>query len=65
MSKPSKITLSVREQKQIMKRYKGSKSEKPVTNARAIATEMHLPRYQVMAFLETQGVKHYSESSYM
>jgi hypothetical protein len=58
MARPKQITLKKREQATVMKMWK----QKP--NARFIADSTGLPRHQVMAFLESQGVTTYSEGSY-
>ena len=56
--RPSSITLTKKDQKSVLSRFKTTK------NARAIAEDLNLPRHQVMAFLEHQSLASYSEGSY-
>lgn len=58
MARPTRITLSSKEQKSVLSAFKHS------TNARAIAEDLGLPRYQVMAFLESKKLAKYSDGSY-
>jgi hypothetical protein len=58
MAKPSQVTLSKKEQAQVLKAWKTCK------NARTIATVLKLPRYQVMFLLQSQGLATFSEGSY-
>jgi len=59
MSKPTKVTLKKDEQKRILSEFKSGKS------ARVIATELKLPRYEVMYLLESKGLKTFSDGSYL
>ena len=56
--RPSSITLSKKDQKSVLSKFKTTK------NARTIAESLGVSRYQVMAFLERQGLVSYSEGSY-
>lgn len=58
MARPTQITLKKMEQASIMR------MTKKTSNARRIAEELNLPRYQVMAFLESKGIARYSDGSY-
>lgn len=58
MARPTSINLTSKEQKSVLSAFKHS------TNARAIAEDLGLPRRQVMAFLESKRMAHYSEGAY-
>jgi hypothetical protein len=58
MAKPTEVMLNQKQKKQVLSRFKQT------VNARRIAEELELPRQQVMLFLETQGLRSYSKSSY-
>jgi len=58
MAKPSQISLTSKEQKSVLSQFKTTK------NARTIADSLDLPRYHVMAFLESKKLAKYSEGSY-
>ncbi len=58
MARPEQISLKKKEQTLILKEWKKRQ------NARVIANTHQLPRYQVMAFLENQGLVSFSEGSY-
>jgi len=58
MARPDQVTLKKKEQQLVLREWKKRQ------NARYIADQTQLPRHQVMAFLETQGVASYSEGSY-
>lgn len=60
MARPSTITLSKKDQKAVLSKFKSM-----TKNARLIAEILMLPRHQVMAFLEQQHLAIYSEGSYM
>ena len=60
MAKPKTVTLSKKDQKSVLSMHK-----KGVTNARRIASDLSLPRYAVMYLLESSGLAHYSDGSYM
>jgi len=51
-------------QNRILKLYTGSKNRKGIHNARTIAEMLDVPRRQVMAFLEDEGVTSYASGSY-
>ena len=53
MAKPTRVTLSSKEQKAVLKETKKTK------NARAIADSLRLSRHQVMFFMEQQGMANY------
>lgn len=59
MAKPTEVRLNKKEQKTVLSRVKAG-----VSNAKTIAKELGKSRYDIMFFLETQGLKKYSESSY-
>jgi len=48
----------------IEKMFSGTNKVKPVRNARKIAEDLRLSRREVMAFLESRGLRRYSEGSY-
>jgi len=56
--RPSSITLSKKDQKSVLSKFKTTKS------ARTIAESLGISHRQVMAFLEHQGLASYSEGSY-
>jgi hypothetical protein len=58
MAKPTQITLSKKEQKDVTKAWKTCK------DARKISEDLHLKRHHVMFFIESQGWSSYSEGSY-
>ena len=58
MARPTRITLSSKEQKSILSAFKHS------TNARTISEDLGLPRRQVMAFLESKRLASFSEGAY-
>ena len=60
MSKPKEVTLSKKDQKSVLSAWK-----KGMRSARAISDTLHTSRHQTMLFLESQGLAHYSEGSYM
>ena len=64
MSKPSAITLSAKQQQKVLSMFKGSKVTKATKNARVIASELNVSRYQIMAFLEKSKLASYSLGSY-
>jgi len=57
--RPSIITLTKKEQKQVLSQFKSG-----IKGARRIADMLGLPRYQVMRFLEDHDFASYSEGSY-
>ena len=59
MAKPQEVTIPKRAQKSVLSMFK-----KTTKDARRISDELQLPRHQVMYFLETEGLKEYSEGSY-
>ena len=59
MAKPSTVALTKKEQKSVLSAFKTTKS------ARKIAENLKMSRYQVMAFLDSQSLTHYSEGSYL
>ena len=59
MAKPSSVTLSKKDQKSVLSRFKSG-----VASGRKIAVELGFPRRQVMAVLEENGLASYSEGSY-
>ena len=59
MAKPSSVTLSKKDQKSVLSRFKSG-----VASGRKIAVELGFPRRQVMAFLESKRMAHYSEGAY-
>jgi len=59
MAKPASVTLSKKDQKSVLSRFKSG-----VTGARRIAEDLGFPRYQVMFVLEENGLASYSEGSY-
>ena len=58
MSKPTAVTLKKKDQKLILRAFKKTEG------ARTISEVTGLARRQVMLFLEEQGLKTYSLSSY-
>ena len=58
MAKPKECSLKKKEQSAVMRDFK------TIKNARKIAENLKLPRYQVMYLLESKGLASYSESSY-
>jgi predicted ester cyclase len=58
MARPSHVTLTKKEQAQVLKAWKTCK------NARTIAEQLGFSRHHVMYFVETQGLTSFSESSY-
>jgi len=64
MSKPTTVTLSAKQQQKALSMFKGSKSIKATKNARVIAKELNVSRYQIMAFLEKSKLTTYSVGSY-
>jgi len=58
MSRPTQVTLKKAEKAQVMKEWKSTK------NARKIAEKLGMKRHQVMAFLESQNLCSFSDSSY-
>lgn len=65
MAKPQEVTLTKQQQKKILSIFNGrSKKIKESKDSRFIANTLEYPRYQVMAFLEKEGLKEYSLGSY-
>lgn len=64
MSRPARSNLTKAQQKIVLSKFKGSKTEKPMLNARKISNVTGFPRHHVMAFLEEKGLRTYSDSSY-
>jgi len=58
MARPTRITLSSKEQKAVLSMFKKT------ANARAISEDLGLSRLQVMAFLESKKLAKYSDGSY-
>ena len=58
MARPSKINLTSDEKKRVVSEYKSGRG------ARSIADSLGLPRYHVMALLESKGLAEFSEGSY-
>jgi len=58
MSRPTTVTLTTKEQKEVLKEWKTTK------NARKIAEKLKLPRAQVMIWCENQNLCKFSDSSY-
>lgn len=65
MSRPTEVKLSKKDQKIILSMWIGNKKEKGIKNARRIAEMINLPRHHVMYFLSENGLKNYSEGSYL
>jgi hypothetical protein len=59
MAKPTEVRLNKKEQKTVLSRVKAG-----ILNVRETAKEFKKSRYDIMFFLEEQGLKKYSESSY-
>lgn len=59
MARPASVTLTKKEQKSVLSKFKTTKS------AHAIAESLGVPRRQVMAFLERQQLASYSPGSYL
>ncbi|HQJ75571.1 MAG TPA: hypothetical protein PKW14_08325 [Bacteroidota bacterium] len=65
MAKPKEVTLNKIQKQQILSYYNGKKTGVPVKNARKISESTNLSRRQVMYFLEKEGLKKYSQGSYV
>ena len=56
--RPIEHNLSKKEQKSVLSKFKITK------NARVIAEALKLSRHKVMSFLESEGLRTYSDKSY-
>lgn len=65
MSRPTEVKLTKKDQRVVMSMWTGNKKEKGIKNARKIAENLDLPRHHVMYFLSENGLKNYSEGSYL
>lgn len=59
MAKPTEVKLTKKQQKDVLRMY-----NKETKTAQKIAEALSIPRFQVMYFLETSGLKSYSDASY-
>jgi len=59
MTKTKKFPTS-----KVLSYFNGNKKQKPIKDARKIASLVGVPRRQVMLFLESESLRTYSENSY-
>ncbi len=64
MAMPKAITLSKQQQSRALALFKGTKTQKGIKNARAIAEQINAPYRQVMRLLEVNKLRRYSPTSY-
>ena len=64
MSKQYEVKLTKVQQRKVLSMFNGNKKRKGVKSAHTIASNLSVPRHYVMYFLETEGLRSYSESSY-
>ena len=65
MAKTKELKLNKIQKQQILSYYNGKKTGAPITDARKISESTNLSRRQVMYFLEKEGLKKYSQGSYV
>jgi hypothetical protein len=58
------LSVGKAQQKQVVAMYRGNKQKPGVQNARRIASELSIPRRQVMTILKQEGLASYSEKSF-